>query len=266
MLQSNPKSLNVLILILEWQELNRFFKVLKSLLSKLHAKNVTLLHVISEELKRHSEPFPLSKKTEKKPSKNVKIIYEMLSKELELELKYTKILSHNISHILHHIEEIEQGHDLLIQSGFHEIETAELIAENSLIPVLTIKRESDFKKFLVCTDGSHYANKAVEYSTKIAKIFNAEITLLSVARDENEVEKRKHALESGEKIFKELSFKNYKIELRRGRVSDTIINESAKYDLVILGPRGLSKIKKIIMGHISLNVLKKSSTNVLLVR
>ncbi|MDP6460073.1 MAG: universal stress protein, partial [Candidatus Hydrothermarchaeota archaeon] len=51
-----------------------------------------------------------------------------------------------------------------------------------------------------------------------------------------------------------------------GHAVEEIIKESKGYDLVVLGSRGLSKIKRMLVGHVSLNVETKAETNVLVVR
>jgi len=81
-----------------------------------------------------------------------------------------------------------------------------------------------------------------------------------------EFEKRaRKAVEKAVDILKRFGLKANTV-VKVGSASEEIIKESKEYDLVVLGSRGLSKIKRVLMGHVSLHVLENADTNVLIVR
>jgi nucleotide-binding universal stress UspA family protein len=57
-------------------------------------------------------------------------------------------------------------------------------------------------------------------------------------------------------------------EVRIGRAGDTIVAEAAreKFDLVIMGKRGLSAIEHLLLGSVAENVLKQTRVPMLVVR
>ncbi len=163
------------------------------------------------------------------------------------------------------LEEVERGkYDLLIFGDINQ-KTTKKIAEYVHIPALIIKKHNNLKSFLVCTDGSKYSEKAVVFTGKLAKVLNAKIDLLSVARNDSEIEIRKKALEEGSKILNEISI-SYNTKIVTGNVRRKIIENSNNYDVVALAPRGLSKIKRVLVGHVSLYILENVKTNILLVK
>lgn len=49
-------------------------------------------------------------------------------------------------------------------------------------------------------------------------------------------------------------------------VREEILKEAPNYDLVVCGSRGLSRMERVRMGHVSLAIKENANTNVLIVR
>jgi nucleotide-binding universal stress UspA family protein len=164
------------------------------------------------------------------------------------------------------LDEVEKGgFDMLIFDD-HDPGITRKIAEYSHIPTLICRREGDVKNFLVCTDGSEHATRAAVFAGKIAKAVGGSVTLLAVARTEEERPRREEALKRVRTALeKEVSGLEVREKMGKGRVRDAILEEEPNHDLVIITPRGLSKLERMVMGHVSLHVLEKSKNNVLLV-
>ncbi len=139
------------------------------------------------------------------------------------------------------------------------------IAEYSKIPVLIVKKKTDINSILVCTDGSKLAECAVKIGAYLAKNLNAKLTIMSVAREEELKEIAEKNVDEGVEIAKKYNTSAEKL-VKIGSVRDTIIEESKNYDLVLLGSRGLSKLQRLLMGHVSLAVVAHAETNVFIVR
>ncbi len=144
------------------------------------------------------------------------------------------------------------------------------------------------KKILFPTDGSEISKKAINHLIEISQKFNAEILAVYVYELPNEVadvlgayknayaqlnEIENNLREYGDSILKDLQSqlktKGIKIEklLLKGEpglaITDTIISESC--DLVIMGSRGKSPFKSLLLGSVSDYVLHHSKCPVLII-
>jgi nucleotide-binding universal stress UspA family protein len=144
-------------------------------------------------------------------------------------------------------------------------------------------------KILVAIDGSEHADKALDFALDLAEKYSATITLVNVfqvpmvgylgepfaypallAEFTNEV-KRMHEqiLSKALKKAKELK-PNLKIStvLEEGRPSDKIV-ETAKegnFDLIVMGHRGLGRVKEFFLGSVSDRVADEAHCPVLIVK
>jgi nucleotide-binding universal stress UspA family protein len=156
-----------------------------------------------------------------------------------------------------------------------------------------------FQKILVALDGSEHSWKALESAIQIAKKFNGKITLIHVystvtARPlaipepgtltaptippvatateisriiENARKIGTDVLTEGERRVRN---KNILVEslLVEGKVSEEIVKAAKERncDLIVMGARGLSKLKEIILGSASHEVVRKAPCQVLIVK
>jgi nucleotide-binding universal stress UspA family protein len=148
----------------------------------------------------------------------------------------------------------------------------EKIALYSNIPVLIAKKKTKMGKLLVAIDGSSRADKALEYAARLASKFKSKLTILYVA--EAKIASLEHeALKLvGENILSNAVSKadgiNISQRLEFGSPSEKIIEVARQgdYDLIILGSRGLSSIKRYLLGSVSADVSMHSKRSVLIVR
>ncbi len=135
-------------------------------------------------------------------------------------------------------------------------------------------------KLLVCADGSIHSQKAIEKAALIAAGLNFdEIAVIHVfdgrqdvpsftigsdgyvsdeqierftkLQEENEQE-RKRIVNDALKVFEKKSLKAYPI-LAEGHPANTIVKvaREEKFDMVVMGSRGLGGLKKIFLGSVS---------------
>ena len=147
-----------------------------------------------------------------------------------------------------------------------------------------------FKRILCGVDGSKLSEKAARYAVQLARLFQAELTLIYVAPLPilqlftpttsmitpdllpQEVEKR--LTEQGANLLKELQAKlnqpELKIETRLefGHPADTIcqISKEEAFDLIVVGNRGMSEIKSIFMGSVSAHLVHSCQCPILVVK
>ncbi len=131
------------------------------------------------------------------------------------------------------------------------------------------------KNILMATDGSEHGDKIADTVIQLAKSLDAHVSVLSVAevparssldmvalyRGKME-EETKGILERTKQYFAE---KGLSVETiyKAGHPSSVIceVAEEGNYDMVVLGSRGLGKIKEMILGSVSNRVahcVKKS--------
>ncbi|MDF0726841.1 universal stress protein [Cytobacillus sp. S13-E01] len=129
-----------------------------------------------------------------------------------------------------------------------------------------------FNKILLASDGSKNALRAAEKAAFIAKVqTEAMVTILYVVDSSTSKadvlsegsieairENRYKKLWSTEEIFKKNNSK-YEVKIVKGEPGPTIVqhaNEN-KYNLVIIGSRGLGRLQVMILGSVSHKVAKR---------
>jgi nucleotide-binding universal stress UspA family protein len=154
-----------------------------------------------------------------------------------------------------------------------------------------------FEKVLVPLDGSEHSERALTTSIQIAKKFRGTITLVHVYSvtaapmiipepatltpggvpvvTSAEVSKMiEAARESGNKILKEGEQKaksaGVKVEtaLKEGNTVQEIVKaaKEGQSDLIVIGARGIGKIREFLMGSVSEGVIRHASCPVLVVK
>jgi nucleotide-binding universal stress UspA family protein len=143
-----------------------------------------------------------------------------------------------------------------------------------------------FKKILVPLDGSEHSNHALEKAIQIAKKFEGKITLIHVyskypimiaqgyAHLEVIPQLIDAARKAGTKILvdgqRKVKAANLKVTtlLEEGHAVDEILKtcKKGKFDLIIMGARGISTIKEIFLGSVSHGVTMHSQCPVLIIK
>ena len=154
-----------------------------------------------------------------------------------------------------------------------------------------------FKKILVPLDGSDHSSKALEIAVQIAKKFDGKITLIHAysvgarpivmpepatlspswvpvmapAEFSKVVEAARKAgariLENGKKRVEKEGVKVERL-LREGHTVQEIIKAAkhGKFDLIVMGARGVSRIRGILLGSVSDGVIRNAPCPVLVTK
>jgi nucleotide-binding universal stress UspA family protein len=141
-----------------------------------------------------------------------------------------------------------------------------------------------FKNILVAVDGSKESDKAIEVAAELAQKFEAKITLLHVVNvpepgqvpgtsEKPDKAIRDRLIEEGKKILgraiqttRRKAVASEKISF--GYPADTIVKEASALnaDLIVMGSRGTTGIRRIMLGSTAEKVLRWSSVPVLIVK
>jgi nucleotide-binding universal stress UspA family protein len=141
-----------------------------------------------------------------------------------------------------------------------------------------------YKKILLPTDGSEYANKATEHALWIAKASGAEIIALSVTDTSSLIglplddviirikemlqEEAAKSLENVAKVVENYD-NDIKITLRNeeGSPADVVLKiiKEEEIDLVVVGTSGKHGLDRFLLGSVAENVVRSSICPVLVV-
>jgi len=144
-------------------------------------------------------------------------------------------------------------------------------------------------KILVATDASAASSRAVSYAAKMSVLHEAELLILNVIRDMQLPEELQQAPEfesfynarddlmrqAAEKILsaakqaaKKAGAKKVQTAIGSGDPASSVAGfaRRRKIDLIVVGTRGLSKIKAASMGSVSRKLLNLTEINCLVVR
>lgn len=254
--------MNILLLVCPpYSEIEKLLRLVERLRTALNA-GITALCVRSEIAQKYYSPFSIQLgKVDKEGEKRV---FEEITRVLGKGVTKLSRGGEPVSQVL---EEVEKGgYGMLVYADVDRSMTKK-IAEHSLIPTLIYRGGEDIRSILICVDGSEHALKACRFAGKLAQgLEGVRVTVLSIASTDEEVENARRAVGEANRELAKVFRGEVESRVERGRVEERIIEESEKYSLVVLAPRGLSKLHRLVMGHVSLHVVERARTNVLLVR
>ena len=125
-----------------------------------------------------------------------------------------------------------------------------------------------WKKILVGVDGSEHAERALKQAIEIAKRFSAEITVVNVYHSptgqktsQDILSKAKKTLENTRVKFRIVSV----LSVNTPKVIDDMA-EDEKFDLVVVGSRGMGAIKAFLIGSVCNKICYDSPISVLIVK
>ncbi len=141
----------------------------------------------------------------------------------------------------------------------------ESVARQTHKPILvTPEAYKKITKILVAYDGSSFSSKALNAGAEVAQQMHLPLTVITVSDDRK----------SGEDILSQATeiLKGYDIThdnmLEGGDTIDAILGfcKKGSYDLLVIGAYGHSKIRELILGNTTVQLMRKVSCPVLLCR
>jgi len=140
-----------------------------------------------------------------------------------------------------------------------------------------------FTRILVPVDGSDNSYRALDAALFLSEKLGSNITVLHVMEEVpiTHIESQKllsELLENYKKENQDILSKCSEIARKKGLTINTILlqgnpasiildfSKKEKYDIVIMGSRGMGKFKEIILGSVSSKIVHHSSCPVMLIR
>ncbi len=258
-------------------------------IAKKYNSKITALHVMSHDF-MHSElkasynlpPLVLQElnKTYEKNGEKILRAAEEFFREEDISIKTILDRAEDTAdRVLQKAEELNS--DLIVMGNISEDEdlrfslgsVAEKVSLHAQCSVLIAKRKTQFNKLLVAYDSSKQSKKALKVAVNLCKHFkNAKMTILNIENRELHRLEPELANEIGEKILDEASTAIEGVTCDRrlefGNPAEMILKIAKidDYDLIVLGSRGLSSIKRFFTGNVGTFVSMNSERSVMLVR
>lgn len=123
-------------------------------------------------------------------------------------------------------------------------------------------------KILLCIAGMPYAEAAVSFGGLIARITQSPVTLLHVARREEERATGEKALARAREMLVSASHLSVDARLRQGDPIVTILAEAQEgdHDLIVMGARKEVGLAQRLLGSVAQAVVRRALTSVLVVK
>lgn len=138
-----------------------------------------------------------------------------------------------------------------------------------------------FNKILVPTDGSEYTKPAIKQAVELAKLTGAEIVALYVL-DQTVLTNmpmdtavmnvyktlEKEGQEAVDYVLDLAKAEGVKVSVsvKEGTPVKVILEESANYDIIVMGTLGRTGMSKLLMGSVAERVVRAASCPVMVVR
>ena len=163
------------------------------------------------------------------------------------------------------------------QSERHSLgSVTEKVARHAECPVLIVKEKLKVAKILAAVDGSKHADKALEYAVQLAQNYSADLALVHVEEDKLIRIGGPQGVDCigtvGECILKDASTKVQGVKfdsvLEYGSPAEVVIKlaNKADVDIIVVGSRGLSSVRRYLLGSVSDDISMHSRSSVLIVR
>lgn len=124
------------------------------------------------------------------------------------------------------------------------------------------------KKILVGVDGSGYADKALKQATEIAKRFSAEITVINIYHTPAGRDTSEKILNKAKETLEQAGVKHNVVSVLSVNEPKVIngMAEDGKFDLIVVGSRGMGAIKAYLLGSVCDKICHDSPVSVLIVK
>jgi nucleotide-binding universal stress UspA family protein len=126
------------------------------------------------------------------------------------------------------------------------------------------------RHFVVASDGSRFGDNAAHTAARLAKLYDSQVTVVSVTRPEHSEERRSEARQIVNRLISFLKQEGVKVEgtVPHGRPDEMIVKTATEKnaDLIIIGSRGRTGLERVLLGNTSERVIDQTQCAVLVVK
>lgn len=124
------------------------------------------------------------------------------------------------------------------------------------------------EKILVGVDGSEYAEKALKQAIEIAKRFSVEVTVVNVYHVPTGQDVSQKILDKAKAVLEDAGVKFKLVSVLSPNTPKVITDmaEDEKFDLVVVGSRGIGAIHAYLIGSVCNKTCYDSPVSVLIVK
>jgi nucleotide-binding universal stress UspA family protein len=146
--------------------------------------------------------------------------------------------------------------------------------------------EGPFTRILVATRGAPWSNRALELAVRMAKTYHLEVVIVAVLTPlyvpkkratwgiattpgvEDDLRQLEQRVLDEASAFATANGVKYTCEMREGRPAEEIIKAAEQHqcDLIMIGSRGLSGVRRVTMGETGNEVVLKAPVPVIVVK
>jgi len=267
-------------------------KMLASSLARKFKSKVTVVHVVSHEF-MHPElkaqyrlPHSILHKIDEaylQAGKKIIRNAEELFREADITVDARLVTYEDPAEFLLQLVKDEK-YDLVVIGNRAETQSdryslgsvTEKIARHAECPVMIVKKKPKVEKIITAVDGSKYAEKALEYAVQLAQKYSSNLALVHVEEDKLIRIGGPQVVDCvgtvGECILKDAATKVQGISfdkmLEYGSPAEIIIKvaKKANVDIIVVGSRGLSSVRRYLLGSVSDDISMHARSSVLIVR
>lgn len=140
------------------------------------------------------------------------------------------------------------------------------VAVHATCSVLVSRELTPGNGHLICLDGSEAALAAMEKDALLANRCLSPISLISIARDDMELNRAEANVQEGRARLNALGIDVHESIVRVGDPVAEIVEAGAGFTLIALSDTAHSGVRRFFMGGVSLNLLEHAHNSVMIVR
>ncbi len=132
--------------------------------------------------------------------------------------------------------------------------------------VIMVRELEEGHGHLVCVNESEMTLDMVRKDAEYASRCGCPIYLYAVAEDEEQVDSAKRALDKAELLIEQMGFGVLAKDMDIGDPVQRIIEKGRPYSLIVMAATSRSTLRRLFMGSVTHDVLKKAKNSVMIIR
>lgn len=150
--------------------------------------------------------------------------------------------------------------------SFFDSGVVQTVATWAPCSVLVARKPNERMGFLIAIDGSARSTQAVRRAAVLGHVMKRDISLLSVAADEETRPAAQAAVANAQALLKAMGITVQEAKVAVGDVVSSIVEVGDAYGTIIVGDEKYSRLRRLFRGSVATEVVRLAATSVLEVR